>query len=104
MIWIVMIATGCLTFLIRFSMLSGFAPKKLPTAFENALGFVPIAVLTSIIGPAVLLDQAGAFDIAGNQRLPAAIIATGVALLTRSAPATIASGLIALWGLDWLVY
>ena len=31
--------------------------RKLPTAFEDALGFVPIAVLTAIIVPAVLVGE-----------------------------------------------
>ncbi|MGB2159366.1 MAG: AzlD domain-containing protein [Candidatus Puniceispirillaceae bacterium] len=41
---------------------------------------------------------------AGNARLPAALLATTVALVTRSVLATIATGLAALWCLDWLVY
>ena len=104
MIWLVMIVTGIVTFFTRFSMLSGFAPKRLPKEMENALGFVPLAVFTGIIAPAVMLDSTGDFDVVTNPRLPAAIVATTIALLTRSVPATIASGLAALWGLDWLFY
>ena len=58
MIWIIMIVTGLLTFAMRFVMLSGVAPRKLPAAFGEALGFVPIAVLTAIITPAVLMGEA----------------------------------------------
>ena len=104
MIWVIIIATGIATFLMRFSMLSGLAPKQLPKEFENALGFVPIAVLTGIIAQAVLVDPAGGFALFDNPRLPAAAIATTIALLTRSVMATIASGLVALWCLDWLLF
>jgi branched-subunit amino acid transport protein len=42
--------------------------------------------------------------LAGNARLPAALVAVTVALFTRSVMATIATGLGALWLLDWFVY
>ena len=44
-----MIACGLLTFATRFVMFSGLAPRRLPDWLEDALGFVPIAVLTAII-------------------------------------------------------
>ena len=48
MIWLVMIACGLLTFATRFVMFSGLAPRRLPDWLEDALGFVPIAVLTAV--------------------------------------------------------
>jgi branched-subunit amino acid transport protein len=102
MIWAVMIGTGLLTFAMRFAMFSGLAPKKLPPAFEQALGFVPIAVLTAIILPAVLIGDNGSVAISNNAHLPAAILAATVALITRSVLVTIISGLGALWLLVYL--
>lgn len=104
MIWLVMIACGLLTFATRFVMFSGLAPRRLPDWLEDALGFVPIAVLTAIIVPAVVTAPDGGLFLAGNSRLPAAVIAVSVALITRSVLATIATGLAALWCLEWLVY
>ena len=104
MIWIVMVACGLLTFAMRFVMFSDIAPKRLPTWLDEALGFVPIAVLTAIIVPAVIIGPEGSLVLAGNARLPAAILAVTVALVTRSVLPTIAAGLAALWILDWLVY
>ena len=104
MIWLVMIACGLLTFATRFVMFSGLAPRRLPDWLEDALGFVPIAVLTAIIVPAVITGPEGGLFLAGNSRLPAAVIAVTVALVTRSVLATIATGLAALWCLEWLVY
>lgn len=102
MIWAVVIGTGLVTFAMRFVMFSGLAPKKLPPAFEQALGFVPIAVLTAIIVPAVLIGDNGGVSIVNNAHLIAGILASAVALITRSVLVTIISGLGALWFLVYL--
>ena len=104
MIWFVMIACGLFTFATRFVMFSDLAPRQLPGWLQDALSFVPVAVLTAIIVPAVLIAPEGGLTIAGNARLPAALIAVTVALVTRSVLATIVTGLGALWCLDWLIY
>lgn len=104
MIWMVMITCGLLTFATRFVMFSDIAPRQLPDWLRDALGFVPIAVLTAIIVPAVIIAPEGGIEITGNARLPAAIMAVTAALVTRSVLATIATGLTALWCLEWLVY
>ncbi|MDB3891609.1 AzlD domain-containing protein [Alphaproteobacteria bacterium] len=104
MIWIVMIIAGLLNFASRFVMLSGLAPAKLPEKLEEALHFVPIAVLSAIIVPSVLIGDTGSVVFADNPRLPAAIMAVVVALITRSVIFTIAAGLATLWLLKWLVY
>ena len=102
MIWLVMVMTGIFTFGTRFVMLTGWVARGLPKWLIDALGFVPIAVLTAIIVPAVLIDPAtGQIIVTHNARLYAAIIATIVALLTRNVIATICSGLAALWVLQW---
>jgi branched-subunit amino acid transport protein len=102
MIWIIMIMTGLFTFCMRFVMFSGLTPRALPRALEDALDFVPIAVLTAIIVPAVIFTDGNTLAIADNTRLPAAIIATVIALLTRSVVATIVAGLAALWTLPFI--
>ena len=104
MIWMVMIVCGLLTFSMRFVMFSDLAPKQLPGWLEEALGFVPVAVLTAIIVPAVIVSPDGGLMVAGNSRLPAAIIAVTAALVTRSVLVTIGSGLGSMWVLDYFVY
>ena len=102
MIWLVMVMTGIFTFGTRFVMLTGWVARGLPKWLIDALGFVPIAVLTAIIVPAVLIDPATEqIIVMQNARLYAAIIATIVALLTRNVIATICSGLATLWVLQW---
>ena len=102
MIWNIMIFTGLFTFAMRFVMLSAVAPRKLPSAFEEALSFVPITVLTAIIVPAVLLGDDGNIILLDNARLPATIIAIFVALVSRSVVMTISAGLGTLWLLTFL--
>ena len=104
MIWMVMIVCGLLTFSMRFVMFSDLAPKQLPSWLEEALGFVPVAVLTAIIVPAVIVSPDGGLMLAGNSRLPAALIAVTAALVTRSVLVTIGSGLGSMWVLDYFVY
>ena len=60
MIWWVMVACGLLTFAARFVMFSDIAPKKLPGWSEDVLSFVPVAVLTAIIVPSVMIGMDGA--------------------------------------------
>ena len=104
MIWMVMIVCGLLTFSMRFVMFSDLAPKQLPGWLEEALGFVPVAVLTAIIVPAIIVSPDGGLMLAGNSRLPAALIAVTAALVTRSVLVTIGSGLGSMWVLDYFVY
>ena len=102
MIWLVMIVGGIFTFGTRFVMLSGWVAHGLPRWLIDALAFVPIAVLTAILVPAVLIDPATQqIFVIGNARIVAAVVATIIALLTRNVIATISSGLATLWFVQW---
>ena len=102
MIWLVMILGGIFTFGTRFVMLSGWVAHGLPKWLVDALVFVPIAVLTAILVPAVLIDPATQHIVViGNARVVAAVVATIIALLTRNVIATISSGLATLWLVQW---
>ena len=102
MIWLVMIVGGIFTFGTRFVLLSGWVAHGLPRWLIDALAFVPIAVLTAILVPAVLIDPATQqIIVIGNKRIVAAVVATIIALLTRNVIATISSGLATLWFVQW---
>jgi branched-subunit amino acid transport protein len=104
MIWLLMIATGLFTFATRFIMFSGLGRASLPSWLVDALNYVPIAVLTAIIVPAVLIDPASTtIAIVDNPRLYAALVAIAVALWTRQVVLTIVAGLGMLWLLQWLL-
>jgi branched-subunit amino acid transport protein len=102
MIWAIIIITGLLTFFMRFIMLSGIAPRKLPSTFREASDFIPIAVLTAIIVPAVLTGEDNNIMLLDNSHLPAAIVAVVVALISRSVVLTIGVGLSILWLLNFM--
>jgi len=102
MIWTIMIITGLLTFFMRFIMLSGIAPRKLPAIYGEASNFIPIAVLTAIIVPAVLTGEDNNIMLLDNSHLPAAIVAVVVALISRSVVLTIGVGLSTLWLLNFM--
>ena len=102
MIWLVIILGGIFTFVTRFVMLSGWVAHSLPRWLIDALAFVPIAVLTAILVPAILIDPAAQqIIVMGNARVGAAVVATIIALLTRNVIATISLGLATLWFLQW---
>ena len=103
MIWVVMVYAGFLTYLTRFSMFSKTFARWLPGWIEVPLHYVPIAMLTAIIVPEVLLIE-GSLSLSPyeNLQLVAASLAILIALATRSVFITIASGLASLWILQWL--
>ncbi|MFN4148058.1 MAG: AzlD domain-containing protein [Rhodocyclaceae bacterium] len=70
---------------------------------SSASSFVPIAALTAIVTPELLLI-AGKLDIGSdNPRFWAGLLAIGVAARWRNTLLTIASGFAAFWLLRWLV-
>ena len=104
MIWIVMIIAGIITFSTRFSMFNKSFAKKMPAWVETPLHYVPTALLTAIIVPEVLINEGTInFSIFENLRIMAACFAVFIALISRNVIATIASGLICLWLLQWLL-
>ena len=103
MIWFIMITTGLFTFATRFCMLNKAVGKQLPTWLVEALSLVPIAVLTAITVPAVLIDPAShTVTIIDNPRMFAALVAIAIALTTRQVVTTIGAGLATLWLLQWV--
>tara|TARA_B110000091_G_C13529133_1_gene355642 strand:- start:88 stop:402 length:315 start_codon:yes stop_codon:yes gene_type:complete len=103
-IWIVMIIAGIITFSTRFSMFNKSIAKKMPVWVETPLHYVPIALLTAIIVPEVLINEGTInLSIFENLRIMAACFAVFIALISRNVIATIASGLICLWLLQWLL-
>lgn len=98
-IWLVMIILGLLTFAIRLSFILLHGRWQPPQAMTRALRYVPVAALTAIFIPEILMHdgviQIGLF----NPRLLAGLAAIVVAWRTRSALWTIAVGM----GMFWLL-
>lgn len=97
MIWIVIVSIGVLTFAMRLSFIVMAERLIMTPKVQLALEFVPIAVFTAIIIPALLLHPGSSIPSFTSARLIAGIIAIIVAWRTRSVFATIASGMFILW-------
>nr|WP_281411992.1 AzlD domain-containing protein [Motiliproteus sediminis] len=93
-------------FLVTFGtryLLWGTAGRfRFPPWMSDALGFVPPAVLTAIITPAVLVPDGQAPDISlANPYLLAALVALAVALWRRNLMLTIIVGMTLFMLLRW---
>jgi branched-subunit amino acid transport protein len=96
------IACGLITFAIRYSFIALEGHYQPPSWFIRWLPFVPIAALTALVVPELLL-VAERLDISlGNPRFWAGLVAIGVAYRWRNTLLTIASGSAAFWLLLWL--
>ena len=95
-IWLVMVASGLLTFAARFSMIGLFKDRELPQIIKQILTYVAPSVLAAIIIPDVLLID-GAVTVLDNPKIPAFLLAMVAAALTRNVLVTISTGMIALW-------
>jgi branched-subunit amino acid transport protein len=97
-IWPAMIGLGILTFLIRFSFIALLDRWQAPPLVQRALRFVPVAVLTAIIVPELMLLPNGSFNPnLLNPRLLAGIVAVIIAWETKNVILTIVIGMIVFW-------
>jgi len=101
-LWAVILAVGALNYLSRLSFIAFFARRTMPPLLARALKFVPAAMLTALIVPMIATPGLGHADEA-PARIAAALLAAGVALVTRSGMATIVAGMAALWALKALL-
>ena len=102
-IWLVMIGLGILTFLTRFSFIALLERWQAPAIVQCALRFVPIAVLTAIILPELVLPN-GTLDLHPyNPRLLAGLVATLVAWKTKNVILTIVVGMAVFWVLQRMI-
>ncbi len=97
MIWLVIIASGLANFASRYSMLSNLKFLKVPIWLEDYIQFAPTAALSAIIAASVFVDENGAPFEGSPSKIYAALIASCIALLSRSILFTIIGGLFVLW-------
>ena len=92
-----MIAMGLVTFALRISFIALAGRLELPPLIKRALRFVPAAVLSAIVVPALVFRE-GSLDLTlGNEKLLAGALAALVAWYTKSIIWTIIAGMVALW-------
>jgi branched-subunit amino acid transport protein len=96
-LWLIIIGMGVVTYAIRLSLIVLLGRVEVPPLVQQALRFVPPAVLSAIVFPE-LLQPGGTLDISlGNARLFAGVLAALVAWRTRNVLLTIGVGMAALW-------
>lgn len=96
-LWLLMGACGLITFLIRYSFIAAEGHFQPPDWFVRLLPFVPVAALTALTVPdLVVVDGTIALGI-GNPRLWAGAIAIGVAAMWRNTVLTIGVGFLAFY-------
>lgn len=103
-VWLAIVAIGIGTFLLRASFIELGGRFALPAPITRALRFLPAAVLSAIILPAILRGAEGSlyFGI-DNPRLIAGIVAALIAWKTKSVLATLAAGMGTLWAIQALI-
>ena len=102
-LWLIIIIIGLLTYAIRLSFILFFSKMDIPSLLQRAFRFVPVAVLSAIIVPALLLPKGTLALSFGNARLLAGILAVVVAWRTKNVLITLVVGMGALYLLQVFV-
>ncbi len=102
-IWLVMIILGLMTFGLRLSFVLLLERWQPPELVTRALRFVPVAVLTAIFIPEILLRDGSLSVFPLNPRLLAGVAAILIAWKTKSALWTISAGMAIFWLATWLI-
>jgi branched-subunit amino acid transport protein len=95
-LWLTLLAVGVLTFLTRLSFIAAEGRYQPPAWFRRMLPFVPIAALTALVAPDLLLADGKLALGLDNARLLAGLVAIAVATLWRNTLLTIGIGFAAL--------
>lgn len=93
---------AAVTYAIRFPIILLLGQFTIPPHFYGALRFVPPAILTAIVIPALLMPHDQIELGLGNARLLAGLLAVVVAWRTKNLLLTIVVGMVGLWVLQLL--
>lgn len=95
---------AAITFTIRYVLLSVSGHIRLSENVTDLLRYIPPAVLTAIVVPAVLLPDGNALVLnPQNARLVGAIVAIAVSYRTQNLLLTIGLGMGAFFGWQWFL-
>ena len=96
-LWWLMLVCGLITFGIRYSFIAAEGHYQPPPWFRRLLPFVPIAALTALVVPELMLVQGEIILGSGNPRLWAGLVAIVVAAVWRNVLLTIGCGFLVLF-------
>lgn len=102
-IWIMILGMAAVTYASRVSLLVVGSRITLPPRLTLALRFLPVALLSALVLPALLIRQGALAFTWRNDYLWAGLLSTLVAWRTRSTILTVVSGLlfVIVWRLLW---
>ena len=83
-IWLIIVAIGIGTYLIRFSFLGLMGATEFPPWALKLLRYTPVAIIPALVAPLVVWPAATAGE-TDPARLTAAIVTMGVGIWTRNA-------------------
>ena len=94
---------AAMTFPVRYGFFALGERITFPPLVHRALGYVPVAVLTAIVVPMVLLPDGGHWRISlGNPWLLGALVTAAIAWKWRHLLASIAGGMAVFFLYRWL--
>ena len=99
-LWSIVAIVGALNYLSRLSFIAIFARRHVPALLARAFRYVPAAMLTALVLPMVVAAPGEAVSASGP-KIVAAILAGIVAFVTHSTLKTLATGMLALWALQF---
>jgi len=94
-IWLIIFGMAAVTYLPRMLPLTFIKEEALPRWARRGLNYVPLAVLSAIVGPAFLPSETFLHFVI-DERLLAGVVAIGVAWLSKSTLLTILAGMLVL--------
>ncbi len=95
--WLVFLGMAAVTFLTRFAMMPLMA-RELPKPLVGWLQLVPVAVLSALVAPAILVSEG---HLTLGAKAPAALVGALVAWRTRSVLLTLLAGMACYLLLMW---
>ena len=95
--WSLIIYSGIITFVTRFSVIFLLKKDILNNKAKKILSFVPAAIFPAIIFPPIFLDNTGLLDLESNPKIFAAIFAIIIGYFSKNIIATISAGLSSYW-------
>lgn len=99
-LWLTIFLMGLITFALRVSFIALAGRLEMPPLVQRALRFVPAAVLSAIVVPALVFREGDLVLTFSNEKLLAGLFAGVVAFYTKSVIWTIVAGMVALWTLQ----
>jgi len=103
-ILLIILGMAIITFSIRYGLLAFSGRFQLSDRLEQALRYVPPAVLTTIVVPGILMPEGNELQINfNNAYLVGGVIAFAVGLYKKNLLLTITVGFIAFFGWQWML-